>query len=153
LDLKEKYVDIDVLKALKMSVEKNLTDPNNVSIHKHKQKVLKLLGRITSIVIENNHFNNSHFNLILLKTFKIKVVANWKIYWYYGDICLCFSLAENKSSLTEEDADKVFNLYLKGFRNLYNQQNWELTIESCDEVLTTSIEIILSILQNYIIKK
>ena len=72
-------------------------------------------------------------------------MANWKIYWYYGDVCLYFSLAENKSSLTEEEADKVFNLYLKGFRNLYNQQNWELTIESCDEVLTTSIEIILSI--------
>ena len=52
LDLKEKYVDIDVLKALKMSVEKNLTDPSNTPIHKHKQKILKLFGRITSIVIK-----------------------------------------------------------------------------------------------------
>jgi hypothetical protein len=55
LDLKDKYVDIDVLKALKTSVEKNLNDVNNQSTLKLKPKILKLFGRITSMVINFIH--------------------------------------------------------------------------------------------------
>jgi hypothetical protein len=50
IDLKEKYVDIDVLKALSTSVSRHLKDANNVSIFKYKEKILKLFGRITSLV-------------------------------------------------------------------------------------------------------
>jgi len=50
LDIKEKYVDIDVLKALSVSVEKNLKDPNGNSILKFRSKILQLFGRITSLV-------------------------------------------------------------------------------------------------------
>ena len=97
LDLKDKYIDIDVLKALKTSVEKNLTDTNGISILKHKQKILQLFGRITSLIF-----------------------TNWKIYWYYGEICLHFSLIENDSILKPEEADKVFNLFLKGLKIITN---------------------------------
>ena len=51
LDKKEKYIDIDVLKALSTSVEKNLKDPNGNSILKLRSKILELFGRITSLVL------------------------------------------------------------------------------------------------------
>ena len=50
LDIKEKYIDVDVLKALKISVEKKMKDPNDVTVFNYKQSILKLFGRITSIV-------------------------------------------------------------------------------------------------------
>ena len=50
LDIKEKYVDTDVLQALKTSVVKKLKDPNGVSIYNYKQGILKLFGRLTSTV-------------------------------------------------------------------------------------------------------
>jgi hypothetical protein len=50
LDIKEKYVDIEVLAALAKSVENNLCDPNQVPISKHKQKILELFGRLTSVI-------------------------------------------------------------------------------------------------------
>lgn len=51
LDIKEKYVDTDVLNALKTSVVKKLKDPNNVSVYQYKKSILKLFGRLTSLVI------------------------------------------------------------------------------------------------------
>lgn len=115
-----------MLRALKTSVERNLTDPHNVPIHKSKQNILKLFGRITSIV-----------------------VANWKIYWFYGEVCLYFGLAETDGTLTTETAEKVFSLFQKGFRNLYNLSNWELAVDTCNEVLTTSIDLISSNILKY----
>jgi hypothetical protein len=51
LDLKEKYVDVEVLRALSKSVEKNLKDAaSDQSILKYKQTILQLFGRITSLV-------------------------------------------------------------------------------------------------------
>lgn len=51
LDIKEKYVDTDVLNALKTSVVKKLKDPNDVSVYQYKKSILKLFGRLTSLVI------------------------------------------------------------------------------------------------------
>jgi hypothetical protein len=52
LDLKEKYIDLDVLRALCLSVQNNLNDAYSVPINKQKQKILQLFGRITSLVAQ-----------------------------------------------------------------------------------------------------
>ena len=124
LDLKDKYVDLDVLRILSESVQKNLKDGYDVSIYKYKQKILELFGRISSLVVNN-----------------------WKIYWYYAEIVLVFGQLDeqnNKISLSKESADKYFGLLQKAFRNLYNQNNWETTVETCKEVINQSTEILKS---------
>ena len=124
LDLKEKYVDLDVLKALSTSVENNLNDANNVSILKYRQKVLKLFGRITSAV-----------------------APNWMIYWYYAEVVLHSSQVDdnlNKIELTKESAEKYFSLLLKSFRSLYNKPNWELAVDSCREIITHCTNVLTS---------
>ena len=50
MDLKEKYIDTEVLRALKVSVAQKMKDPNDISIHIFKKSILKLFGRITSMV-------------------------------------------------------------------------------------------------------
>ena len=50
LDLKEKYVDVDVLKVLSTAVEKNMCDARDKSIYKLRASLLKLFGRLTSLV-------------------------------------------------------------------------------------------------------
>lgn len=128
LDLKEKYVDIDVLDALCKSVRKNLTDPNDVSIRKYKQKILELFGRITSLVPNE-----------------------WKVYWFYADIVLNLSTNHNDDAnnndnikLDEPLAEKYFGLLQKAFRNLYNQTNWELSVEKCKEMVDYSTQLLTS---------
>lgn len=127
LDLKEKYVDLDVLKALSTSVENNLNDANNVSILKYRQKVLKLFGRITSAV-----------------------APNWQIYWYYAQVVLHSSQVDdnlNKIELNKESAEKYFGLLFKSFRSLYNKPNWELAVDSCREIITHSTNVLTSKLE------
>ena len=122
--MKDKYVDLDVLRILSESVQKNLKDGYDVSIYKHKQKILELFGRISSLVVNN-----------------------WKIYWYYAEIVLTFGQIDeqnNKISLSKVSADKYFGLLQKSFRNLYNQSNWETTDDSCKEVINQSSLILKS---------
>jgi tetratricopeptide (TPR) repeat protein len=136
LDLKDKYVDIGVLKALSLSVQKDMNDANGVSIYNNKQKILELFGRISSMIVNN-----------------------WQIYWYYAEVTLHFSTHtfDSKTNeivvndLSEESGHKVFALLQKSFRNLYNQPNWEMTLESCEEVLITAEEILLSIHSFFVI--
>lgn len=124
MDIKEKYIDLDVLKALVTSVEKKLEDPNNVSIFKYKQNILKLFGRITSLS-----------------------VMNWQVYWFYAEVVLNFALNDENNELSKESAEKYFVLLQKAFRNLYNKQNWEMTIETCKEILNFSTTILSSMLK------
>ena len=128
LDLKEKYVDLDVLKALTESVEKNHKDAYDVPIHKMKSKILKLFGRLSSLVVNN-----------------------WKVYWYYGEVALHLSqVTENeakelvKVDLDNDAAIKSFTLYQKALRNLYNQANWDVNLEGCDEMVSVAIDILSS---------
>lgn len=83
------------------------------------------------------------------------MVNNWKIYWYYADIVLSLSQIEEKSSkengcefekvsLSDEAAEKTFSLYQKAFRNLYQQPNWELAFESCNEIVSTTNDLLNS---------
>ena len=105
-------------------MQNNLKDGYDVSIYKYKQKILELFGRISSLVVNN-----------------------WKIYWYYAEIVLTFGQLDeqnNKISLSKESADKYFSLLQKAFRNLYNQNNWETTVETCKEVIKQSSEILKS---------
>lgn len=50
MDLKDRYVDTEVLRALQVSVQMKMKDPNNVSIYMNKKNILKLFGRITAMV-------------------------------------------------------------------------------------------------------
>jgi len=121
IDLKEKYVDTEVLRALKVSVEKKMKDPNDVSIYMFKKSLLKLFGRITSITL-----------------------TNWKIFWYYAEIVLQFGMVNEKDmspiELSKENAEKSLNMFYKAFRVLYNTPTWDVSVESCDEILSVSIE-------------
>jgi hypothetical protein len=48
--LKEKYIDIEVLRIICDASEKNLVCADNEPIFKLQAKILKLFGRIVSIV-------------------------------------------------------------------------------------------------------
>lgn len=50
LDLKEKYVDIEVLRIICNAVENNITCANNEPIYTLKSKILQLYGRLVSLV-------------------------------------------------------------------------------------------------------
>ena len=126
---------MDVLKALSESVAKSHKDAYDVPIQKLKAKILKLFGRLSSLVVNN-----------------------WKVYWYYGEIVLHLSqVDENESKelvkveLNNDSATKFFTLYQKAFRNLYNQLNWEMTLEGCDEMVTVTIDIISSNLASLLV--
>jgi hypothetical protein len=127
LDLKEKYVDLDVLKALSTATRDRLNDANGVPIMKFKTKILELFGRLSSLV-----------------------VSNWKVYWYYADVVLFLSQIDdannnfNKIDLNDQSAGKYFGLLQKAFRNLYNQSNWELSVEKCKETIEYSTELLKS---------
>jgi hypothetical protein len=127
LDLKEKYIDIDVLKALSTSVQNRLNDPNNVSIIKYKKKILELFGRISSLV-----------------------VGDWQVYWHYADIVLNFAQIDDTNNnfspveLNDEKVEKYFSLLQKAFRNLYNQSNWELSVDKCKEMIDYSTQLLTS---------
>ncbi len=124
IDLKEKYVDTEVLRALKVSVENRMKDPNEVSIFIYKKSILKLFGRITSITLNN-----------------------WKIFWYYAEIVMQFGMKNEKDmspiELSPEIAEKSLNLFYKAFRVLYNTPTWDVSVESCDEILSVSIELLV----------
>lgn len=124
---------MDVLKVLCSAVRNNLVDANNVPIRKYKQKILELFGRLTSLVVND-----------------------WQVYWNYAEIFCYLSIAEKSTSNGEncnmnqvefdvQSAEKYFTLLLKAFRNLYNQSNWELSVERCKEVINYSIEILKSL--------
>ena len=125
IDLKEKYVDVEVLGALSSSVRRHLKDANDVSILKYKEKILKLFGRITSLV-----------------------PTNWQIYWFYADVVLHLAQVDDTNNnlnhvvLSKESADKYFGLLFKAFRNLYNQTNWEMTKDSCVEVIDHTTQVL-----------
>ena len=113
-----------MLRILSESVQKNLKDGYDEPISKNKQKILELFGRISSLAVNN-----------------------WKIYWYYAEIVLSFGQLDeqnNTISLSKESADKYFTLLQKAFRNLYNQNNWELSVETCKEVILQSTIILNS---------
>ena len=115
---------MEVLRILSDSVQKNLNDAYGVPISKFKQKILELFGRISSLVVNN-----------------------WKVYWYYAEIVLTFGQLDdqnNKISLSKESADKYFGLLQKAFRNLYNQSSWELSVDTCREVIYYSTLILRS---------
>lgn len=127
LDIKEKYVDVDVLKALSSATRDNLNDANHVPIIKYRQKILELFGRLASLVVND-----------------------WQVYWYYADVVL--SLAQRtdasdevKRALDSQSAEKYFGLMLKAFRNLQNQNNWDMSVEKCKEVIKYSTEILKSL--------
>ena len=128
LDLKSKYVDVDVLRALAMNVKLEHKDASEISIFKYKEKILGLFGRINSLV-----------------------PTNWMFYWYFADIVLNLAQIDDinnnisKIPLSKEAADKYFSLLFKAFRNLYNQPNWELGVDSCREVIEHSILVLESI--------
>jgi hypothetical protein len=46
--------------------------------------------------------------------------------------------------MNTESADKYFTLLLKAFRNLYNTPSWELSVDTCKEMLSTTIKILAS---------
>lgn len=131
IDLKEKYVDLGVLKALSSAARNKLIDANNVPVVQYKQKFLELFGRLTSLVVNE-----------------------WQVYNYYADTVLAFSTISNETTngdlnsnqveLDQQAAEKYFSLLLKAFRNLYNQNNWELTVDKCKEVINNSTEILKS---------
>ncbi len=52
LDLKDKYVDVDVLRALSTAIEKNMRDARDKPVFKLRTSILKLFGRIASLVRE-----------------------------------------------------------------------------------------------------
>ena len=81
------------------------------------------------------------------------MVNNWQVYWTYGEIVLNFELKTIDPNNTElvlenelspEGAEKAFNLFFKAFRNLYNQPNWELSLDTCKEILTVSNNLLSS---------
>ena len=123
---------MDVLKVLSEAVQKNLNDGYDVPIFRFKQKILELFGRISSLVVNN-----------------------WKVYWYYADIVLTFGQLDeqnNKICLSSQAADKYFGLLQKAFRNLYNQNSWEMSVDSCKEVIYHSTQILASTMR-LILKK
>jgi hypothetical protein len=73
---------------------------------------------------------------------------NWKIYWYYGQIVLQFGQLDEKDfrpiELNSEQAEKGLNLLYKSFRVLYNTPNWDVSVESCEEILSMSSELLMS---------
>ncbi len=74
---------------------------------------------------------------------------NWQIYWFYSEIVFIFGQLDESNNfsqkeLDKETADKAFSLLQKAFRNLYNQPNWEQSIEACSEVITYSTKILSS---------
>ncbi|RMZ94282.1 tetratricopeptide repeat 27 [Brachionus plicatilis] len=124
LDLKQKYVDVDVLKAFCTAFEKKVNDAHNESIFKYKKKVLELFGRISSLV-----------------------VTDWQVYWSYAEIVRFISQTDDTNNnmsveLNHESSEKYFSLLLKAFRNLINKANWELSLESCKEVLNKTIDVL-----------
>ncbi len=50
----------------------------------------------------------------------------------------------SKVELNKESAEKYFGLLMKAFRNLYNQQNWEVRVDSCREVIDYSTQVLAS---------
>ena len=81
---------------------------------------------------------------------------NWKIYWYYAEIVLQMGLVNESDStprdLSPEQAEKMLNLFYKSFRILYNSPNWDVAYETCDEMLTASIELLTSEIINILFK-
>lgn len=107
---------------------KRLNDANDVPIVKQKQKLLELFGRLSSLVVND-----------------------WQVYWYYAEIVLSLATVSsgedcnsNEIELDNQSAEKYFGLLLKAFRNLYNQNNWELSVDKCREVVYNSTEILKS---------
>lgn len=126
MDLKQKYVDVDVLKAFCLAFENKVNDAYNDSIFKYKKKVLELFGRISSLV-----------------------VTEWQVYWNYAEIVRFISQTDDSNNnmfvqLNNESSEKYFSLLLKAFRNLINKANWELSVDSCKEVLDKTIDVLKS---------
>lgn len=117
---------MDVLKAFCSAFEKKVNDAYNESIFKYKKKVLELFGRISSLV-----------------------VTEWQVYWNYAEIVRFISQTDDSNNntsieLNQESSEKYFSLLLKSFRNLINKPNWELSVDSCKEVLDISIDVLSS---------
>uniref|UniRef100_A0A1B6CM44 Uncharacterized protein n=1 Tax=Clastoptera arizonana TaxID=38151 RepID=A0A1B6CM44_9HEMI len=53
LDLKEKHIDIEVLKILTTAISKDLSDCHDKPASRHRKKALVLFGRITAQVVNN----------------------------------------------------------------------------------------------------
>jgi hypothetical protein len=78
-------------------------------------------------------------------------VSEWQVFWCYAEIVVNFGQLEEMTSgemvkveLRRDDADKAFSLYQKAFRNLYNQPNWELVVDSCRTVIVHAVKLLSS---------
>lgn len=69
-------------------------------------------------------------------------VSEWQVYWYYAEIVLALADEQNSGAIDQQTAEKYFGLVQKAFRNLYNQNNWEMSVDKCKEVVKYSTEIL-----------
>jgi hypothetical protein len=46
--------------------------------------------------------------------------------------------------ITPETVDKALGYFYKSFKILYNQPNWDITVDSCDEILSVSTDLLTS---------
>ncbi len=51
--------------------------------------------------------------------------------------------------MTNENAEKALGLFYKAFRILYNSPNWDVSIESCEEIISIASELLASKLLSY----
>jgi len=113
LDMKEKFLDEEVLQILVRSIVQDIPDIDEQPAHRLKEKALILFGRITSKV-----------------TYSSMV---WKL---YADL---YSSNENPS---KEIQYKIVQFRLKAQRAAVQKPNWEQDDERCRLVLERSIEFV-----------
>lgn len=117
LELKEKHVDVQVLRILVQAVVENKEDNYGQEVGKLAPFVQKLLGRLTSQVTNNAEV--------------------WEI---YADI-----VASNLD--VETAAFRVAQLLQKAYRSAIQEKNWEKDISSCTFTLKLCGKFIRSCLE------
>nr|XP_039248400.1 tetratricopeptide repeat protein 27-like [Styela clava] len=114
LDLKDKYVDIPVLKILVRAMNEDILGSNNVPASKLKQKALTLFGRLTS-----------------------KTTSNWEVWSLYAKVLGNGTGGENK----DENA-KALTFLQKSLRSALQRPSWEKDSKSAEQAVTLCIEVI-----------
>jgi len=116
LDLKQTHIDKQVLEILVMAVMKNLTDREGNLCIKYKERVLKLLARITVAMP--------------------KEATPWKLYG------MLLTMEEDDVKKSQEEIVRGVQCYQKSLAALTGPRGWEKNVEGCKEVISLALTMV-----------
>ncbi|BFZ06819.1 hypothetical protein BsWGS_09858 [Bradybaena similaris] len=113
IDLREKWIDTEVLGILTRAVVENIPDADGIPADRLAGKLMELFGRITS-----------------------KVTSDGEIWAHYGKLSSC------KIGDKEPDLDKTSQYLQKAYRCFTQKSDWEKDVQTCKKISEQAVNLV-----------